>query len=172
MKPRFSWRLRRRTAWVRTAVGLSLLVGVGVLSGCWAVWGPLIGVGAAGGAVLATAKGAPSAGPSVSLAGQGGDNGNQPVAHLGEQQLLDHGSGPVVTASPPPTPPATLSPTIATAKGPPEAGRRHTPQSSAKAADHSAKPRHRDHGSGPVMGASSASTLPGELSATTIVKDN
>ena len=215
------WGLRRWVTSGRIAVGIFLPAAVAPLSGCWALAGPLIGVGTVGGGVaIAAAKGSAKPPPSTPLVRQGGDGSTEAVAHSAQPQPLDHGSGPIAAASPastpasvlsptiaaakgphkpphritreavaqsakPPrrdrgsgpimtastasTPPATHSSTVATAKGPSKARRRHTPQSSTRAAAHSAKTQHRDHGSGPVMAVSTASTLPGDLSATTIV---
>jgi hypothetical protein len=215
------WGLRRWVTSGRIAVGILLLAAVALLSGCWALAGPLIGVGAVGGGVaIAAAKGSAKPPPSTPLVRQGGAGSTEAVAHTARPQPLDHGGGPIVAVSPastsasalsptiagikgpqkPPhritrkavahsaklqhrdhgsgpimtassasTPPATHSTTVATAKGPSKARRRHTPQSSTRAVAHSAKTRHRDHGSGPVMAVSTAATLPGDLSATTIV---
>ncbi len=218
---KLSWGLRRRVTSGRIAVVILLPAAVALLSGCWALAGPLIGVGAVGGGVaIAAAKGSAKQPPNTPLVRQGGDGSAEAVAHSNQPQPLDHGSGPIVAASPastpasalsptiaaakgphkpphritreavahsakPPrldrgsgpvmaaspasTPPATHSTNIATAKGPSRARRHHTPQGSTRAVAHSAKPPSRDHGSGPVMAASPASTLPGDLSATTIV---
>jgi len=157
----------------RMVVLVLLPVTIVLLNGCWEweVAGPLIGVGAttAGGAAIATTNSVPSARTSEISAGQGGYNSNQPVAHVAQPQLLDHGTGSVATASPSSAPSATHSPTIAAAKDPPKVRRRHKPQTSTRAVAHAAKPQHRDHGSGPVTAASPASKLPEDLSATTIV---
>jgi len=191
-----------------------------LLSGCWALAGPLIGVGAvSGGAAIAAAKGSAEQPPSRPPVRQGDDGSTEAVAHSAQPQPLDHGSGPIVAASPasppasalprtiaaaksphkPPhritreavahsakprrrdrgspvtaaspasTPPATHSTNIATAKGPSKARRHHMQRGSTRAVAHSAKPPPRDYGSGPVMAASPASTLPADLSAPTIV---
>ena len=194
---------------------------VALLSGCWALAGPLIGVGAvSGGAAIAAAKGSAEQPPSRPLVRQGDDGSTEAVAHSAQPQPLDHGSGPIVAASPasPPAsalsrpiaaaksphkpphritreavahsakprrrnrgsgpvmaaspasiPHATHSTNIATAKGPSRARRHHMPHGSTRAVAHSAKPPSRDYGSGSVIAASPASTLPADLSATTIV---
>ena len=218
---KLGWGLRRWVTSGRAAVGILLPAAVALLSGCWALAGPLIGVGTVGGGVaIAAAKGSAKQHPSTPLVRQGGEGSTEAVAHSDQPQPLDHGSGPIAAASPASTPASALSPTIAgikgphkpphritreavahsakpppqdqgsgaimtastastppgthsttgaTAKGSSRARRRRTAQGSTRAVAHYAKLQHRDHGNDPVMAASPAYMLPGDLSATTIV---
>jgi hypothetical protein len=167
---KLSWGLRRRVTSGRTAVVILLPAAVALLSGCWELAVPMIGVGTVGGGVaIAAAKGSAKQHSSTPLAHQGGDGSTEAVAHSAQLQPRDHESGPVMTDLPASTPPAIHSPVIAAAKGLPRARRRHTLQSSTRAVAQTAKPQLRDHRRGPVMAALPASTPPGDLPATTIV---
>ena len=164
------WGLRCRIRSTRTAVVILLPTAAALLSGCWALAVPLIAAGTVGGGVaIAAANGSDKQHPSTPLAHQGGDGSTEAVAYSAQLQPRDHESGPVMADLPASTPPAIHSPIIATAKGPVKSRRRHTPQSSTRAAAHTARPQSRDHGSGGVMAASLAGTPPGALPATTIV---
>lgn len=78
-------------------------------------------------------------------------------------------AGPVMTASKSLTAPATLSPNIATAKGPPSARMSHRRGRTSRAFVSSAKPQPSDHRSDSVTGALLDTGPPGELPATTLV---
>src|SRR5271156_122867 len=96
---KLSW--GRRVTNSRIAVVIVLSATAALLSGCWAVAGPLIGVGVVGGGVaIASAKGSATQPPSTPLLGQGGDSSTEAVAHSAQPQPLDQGSGPIVAASP------------------------------------------------------------------------
>ena len=91
------------------------------------------------------------------------------VAHFAEPQPRNRGSRVVMSASPASPSSATLPTAVVASKSRSRALQRHTYRGSTWAVARSGKPRVPDLGSGPVMIAYPSSTLPRDLSATTIV---
>jgi len=90
-------------------------------------------------------------------------------AHSATARHPDRRAGPVMTVSKSSTAPATLSPSVATTKGPPSARMSHVRVSTSRVLVSSAKPQPLDHRSGSVAAASPDTASPGELPTTTIV---
>lgn len=87
---------RLRQAKVSAAIVVGIFAASGLLSSCWEVAGPLIGVGAVGtGAAVVNAKGAAKESSEASPAGQGNRVGSRAAAQGGQQQPLDPGSDAV-----------------------------------------------------------------------------
>lgn len=91
------------------------------------------------------------------------------VAHFAEPQPRNRGSRVVISASPASPSPATPPTAVVASKSRSRARQPHTYRGSTWAVARPAKPRVPDRGSGPVMIAYPSSTLPRDLSATTIV---
>jgi hypothetical protein len=129
MESSSGWRLQLRSAvYSRILAGCLVLTG----SGCWAVWGPIIGVGATGGATVVATEmrsASPAAQPSATLPPEQTD-GIQAVPASSAQVASAEPPAPQgLTATPAPAPavavPVHHSATIASGTKPHRPRRRH-----------------------------------------------